>query len=833
MIVSKMLARASVSMLALAVVSPAFAQSTGSQDFDQQIVVTGSKTRAIQGVQLPDTPKTRQVLTQDWIKNQREGQTIDDIINYIPGVSFQNNDPYGNAGGTLNIHGFDSTRISQTFDGIPLNDTGNYAIYSQEQLDSELIDQVNVSLGSTDIDSPTASASGSTVNYTTITPSEDFHVRLSGSMGEYQYDRIFGMVETGNLTPFGTRALVSASQAENEDPYYRHNKARHWQYNFKVYQPIGSNGDFIALAGNYNKERNNNFPDPALRLDQLPPNGFPTGKADRSSPYVACTVAAAVAGVTDKVNSCGTDYGSSNNPSDNGNIRINSRFTLAPNLVLTVDPSFQFVKANGGLSSVTGYEGLTSGGLYGYIGGHPYLGGVDANGDGTIDATNANPNGDAVTLYAPSLTRTHRVVVLSSLRWDIAPTQTVRVTYAYDHGRHRQTGEVGYLNQYGNAVTVYPDEGPTVVSVNGKPVEKRNRLSYAILNQVSGEYRGQFFDNRLTINAGVRAPFFERDLNNYCVTESGGKGYVDCFNNDASQAAFLAANPTYVAPMSRTIHYHKVLPSAGFIFSLMDHVSLYGSYDKGIQVPGTDNLYNAFSFSADNPLSKPKPETTDNFNGGVRYKSGKIQAELSGWYTIFHNRLASSYDPIQNITIYRNLGTVHKYGVDGSFSYQPVKQLSLYAFGSYLKSKILDNVQTGVTNGVPVYALTAGKRESGAPVYLFGGRVQGNFGPLQVGIQAKRTGPRYLNDQNLPVTTTAGAQIYGAKTPAYTLVDLDARFSLKSIGMNDRTWVSINVTNLFDKLYVGGFSGNTSTTATTYTYIGTPRTVSGTINFGF
>jgi hypothetical protein len=48
------------------------------------------------------------------------------------------------------------------------------------------------------------------------------------------------------------------------------------------------------------------------------------------------------------------------------------------------------------------------------------------------------------------------------------------------------------------------------------------------------------------------------------------------------------------------------------------------------------------------------------------------------------------------------------------------------------------------------YYQTAGKRESGAPVYTFGGRIDGTVGPFSLGVQAKRTGPRYVNDQNLP-----------------------------------------------------------------------------------
>lgn len=833
-------ARASVSLLALAVVTPAFAQSTGSQDFDQQVVITGTKTRqAVAGVSLPDTPKARQILTQDFIKNQRPGQTVDDIINYIPGVSFQNNDPYGNSGGTLTIHGFDASRISQTFDGIPLNDTGNYAIYSQQQLDSELIDQVNVSLGSTDIDSPTASATGSTVNYTTRNPTEDFHVQLAGSFGEYDYFHMFGVVDTGVFTPFGTRAFLSASHAENTNPFNSQNKTDKGQFNAAVYQPIGSNGDFIKVMANYNVGHNGNFSSIPLRTDltQSPTNSaprvvgsastnrFPLTRDERDYDVGHCQTAAPRPGVADLANSCGTLFDYSFNPSRTGNIRANSRFTLADGLVLTVDPSFQFVKANGGSSAVTGFESdPTSQPFTGYVGGKPYFGGVDLNGDGDTK--------DQVELYAPSLTRTHRWVILSSLRYDITQNQTVRISYTFDHGRHRQTGEVGTLETNGYASSVYPDLQP-LRDINGNKLEKRNRLSYAILNQVSGEYRGQFLDDKLTVTAGVRAPFFKRDLNNFCVTEASGNGFIDCLSDPATTAAFLAAHPTYAPPQSRNYSYSKVLPSGGFTYEFIPHFSLFASYSEGLQVPGTDNLYNAFSYPASNPATKPKPETTDNFEGGVRYRSGKIQGELSGWYTIYKNRLASSYDPIQDITVYRNLGTVHKYGVDGSLSYQVLPQLNLYAFGSYLKSKILDNVQTGVdAKDNPIFAQTAGKRESGSPTYTFGTRAQGNVGPLQFGVQVKRTGPRYINDQNLPVLQNNVA-VYGAKTPAYTLVDLDARFSLAALGFNDRTFVQLNVTNLFDKLFVAGFGGNTSNTSVPFAYIGAPRTVSGTINFGF
>jgi iron complex outermembrane receptor protein len=92
--------------------TPALAQSTGSLDFEQQsIVVSARNAKSVNGFQLPDTPKAKQVLDQTIIAHQVPGQSINDIINLVPGVSFQNNDPFGSSGGKLFIRGFDNTRI--------------------------------------------------------------------------------------------------------------------------------------------------------------------------------------------------------------------------------------------------------------------------------------------------------------------------------------------------------------------------------------------------------------------------------------------------------------------------------------------------------------------------------------------------------------------------------------------------------------------------------------------------------------------------------------------------------------------------------------------------
>jgi len=912
---------AGVAFAALLIPGAAFAQSTGTQDFEgEEIVVTGSRVeKGVGGIQVPDAGKTKVVINSELIGRQRPGQTVNEIVNLSPGVSFQNNDATGAAGGTFTIRGFDSTRISQTIDGIPLNDTGNYAIYSNQQQDPETLDSISVSLGSTDVDSPTASASGGTINIRTRVPSDEFHVMLSGTYGDYLAEgsgtqpiyRVFGMVDTGVFTSFGTKAFFSASNIDARQPFNNYGKLRKQQYNARIYQPLGSNGDFIAIAGHYNENRNNFFGSVPLRTDlrSAPAttgttprivgpntaNRFPLTREERFYDInYPCTMAVGRPGLADGVAaapaaptagaSCGSEFDRRYNPSNTGNIRGNLRLTLADGLILTIDPSYQYTKANGGgvVAANEGFATLSGGRGGGYTGvlntgNNP--GNTSPSGFGTWVGRDLNGDGDLLdTVYItnPSQTQTRRYIVSSSLVYDIAEGHRLRLSYTFDRGRHRQTGEHGTVLGNGEPSDVFPVNSP-ILQADGTPLEKRDRLSYATLNLVAGQYRGEF--GPVTVNLGLTGKFFQRDLNQHCFTVAAN-GNVACVA-PSQVAAYAAANPYsynattgvvtgFAAPQDRTYKYSRALPDVNVTYDIAQHLQAYASYNKGISVPGTDILYNAFYFPTTADGAKPRPEITDTFEGGLRYSSSKVQGVLSGWYTSYKDRIASAYDPELDQVITRNLGSVTKWGFDGSLSYKPMDNLLVYVFGSYLHSKIKDNTLVGrnldtdrnpATPGVDVYYQTAGKRESGAPVYTFGGRVQGTLGPVDLGVQAKRTGPRYVNDENLPIsqcfngagtgggtivgvscfngsTGTATGQfltVYGAKTPSYNIVDIDIRVNLGKIidGANDRTYFQLNVGNLFDEFYAGGFGGGSNRFSVPNVVIGTPRSLTGTLVIGF
>src|SRR3989344_927673 len=101
--------------------------------------------RNIDGLAVAETvAKTRNTVNQEFIATQTPGQTILQTLNLTPGLSFTNADPYGSSGGNIRLRGFDGNRVSLTFDGIPLNDTGNYATYTNQQLDPELIERASL-----------------------------------------------------------------------------------------------------------------------------------------------------------------------------------------------------------------------------------------------------------------------------------------------------------------------------------------------------------------------------------------------------------------------------------------------------------------------------------------------------------------------------------------------------------------------------------------------------------------------------------------------------------------------------------------------------------------
>jgi iron complex outermembrane receptor protein len=761
-------------LIVMALPAAASAQSTGTQVIEE-LVVSASQL-SIGGAMIAERePKARASLTSELLSRQAPGQSVLDSINLLPAVNFANNDAYGSSGGDLILRGFDSQRVALLQDGVPLNDSGNYAIYPNQQLESDLIERVTVNLGTTDVDSPTAAAAGGTINYITRRASDVFGVRGEVGYGSDNMYRYYGTLELGEFTPFGTRAWISVLKTGNDAFQPKGmavkpaGKIRKTQFNARVDQDVGDFG-WVSVIGNWNSNRNSFLG--RTNLVQFNAGTIPTVTEQSASENI--------------------------NPSDTGNVRILSSWDITDDITLTVDPSFQFVMANGGGAANWSETDPQLRGSSAALG-------LDLNNDGDIN--------DTVRLYRPNNTNTHRMGMTSSLIWKFADNQSVRLAYTYDRARHRQTGDAGFIKTDGSFDPESVFGGKSVYGFrpvllpDGTKLQRRNRFSVALLNQFAVEYRGRFMEDRLLLNAGLRMPYFTRNLNNYCYQRDTFNAYcttqtgTPVAGTDDGTGRPLVTFPVaalntsasfrYGQPRSFERKYDEVLPNVSVSYDFTQDLQVFASYAKTLSAPRTDDLY-------DQVLVDPGAESASAFDVGVRYQGGPFMAAAAVFYNQFSNRIERVYDEPNGIAFSANVGDVNLMGIDGQVGYKPMDNLSFYASASYITSEIQDDIPgTSAGPALP----TKGKSLYETPEFQGALRVQ--YEPvefLSLGLQGKYVGARWTNLVNTE------------KFPGYTLVDLDVRFNLSAFGL-EKTYIQGNVRNLFDERFISDITANLTGTA--------------------
>ena len=819
---------ASVATLAA---SPALAASTA--DVEVELVTVTAARTSVTGFVDEHISKQRSTITQAFLDTQGAGQTIFQGLNMVPGLNFTNTDPYGSSGGNLRLHGQDGARISFTWDGMPLNDTGNYAIFTNQIVDPELVDNVIVNQGTTDVDTPTASAVGGVIGITTTKPTDNFAVLTDLSYGSFDEKRGFVRLDTGTFGPWDTKALISYSY-QDYDKFKGPGHLQKQQLNGFIYQDLGSTG-FIGLGFHFNQNRNNFynnvsflpvlsshiFPTPApnpffggtpnVALDA---NGNYTGTNPAAlggfgldfdedpvclgvtvTPGVADNGATSAGGTTGK---CTGFYRLRINPSDTGNIRATSLFHLNDQFALAVDPWFQYVLANGGGVTVVSETDRR-------LKGTSAAAGVDLNGDGdTLDA---------VQLYSPNNTNTRRYGVTIGLIYTPNDENTVQLGYSLDWGLHRQTGEMSRFNVVGGPVSPFgglvDGHANAIVTADGlSDLRQRDRKSYAILNQFSLAYNGRFWDDLVRLDVGLRLPFLERDLNQYCYLQAKGGfsqaapgvGFQYCTTQTPSAVAAdgtvtfvgLPAGTAFTPPSHKVVRYNRLLPNVGVTYRLnhQDTHQFFFAYATELSAPRTDNLYNggvtgfgtpAVHFS---PFAVVAPETSTSYDLGYRYHGDSEHISVTLWNSQFHNRIVSTFDPEQGISIDHNLGTVNMAGLDVEGGVDLDDAFSVFGTFSYLKTRVVANLPISSTVTLP----TAGKQLVESPNYMGTLRAQYTMWGFRFGVDGKFVGSRFATDVN------------DYKVPSYFTANADITYDFGELGW-DGSYLKFNVSNIFDEKY--------------------------------
>ncbi len=167
---------------------------------------------------------------------------------------------------------------------------------------------------------------------------------------------------------------------------------------------------------------------------------------------------------------------------------------------------------------------------------------------------------------------------------------------------------------------------------------------------------------------------------------------------------------------------------------------------------------------------------------------------LSAYNTQFKNRIVTSFDQEQGISIDRNIGSVNVAGVDGEISVTPVENLNIYTSLSYTHSRVSAGPQAIIlvgAGGAPVNL--AGKSLVETPDWSLAQRYEYSIAGFTIGMGGKYTSSRFATDAN------------DLKIPSYFLADADITYDLGEIGWAG-SYLKVNGTNLLNERYLSSIS---------------------------
>ena len=769
----------------------AYAQSA-SEVAPQVTTTTGKSTVIVTGKKLgmglmvtEDAPKARSTITAEELEKQRPTGNAYEALEMLPAVNSYNHDATGLFGGGMTLRGFNSDQIGATINGVPVNDSGNFAIYPQEYVDQENTCQQFVTQGSTDVDSPQVGATGGNFGITTCNPESLQRVRVMQTVGQLNLRKTFIRYDTGTFMG-KAKAFISASHAETDKWKGKGGADRN-------HIDFGLNYDwdrFNYIHANilYNKAVNNNINN--LTLAELNTLGYYGDYADTFKGHLTPVKGTAQVETTQSP----AYYGLGINPFKNLIASAVSRFRISPDLDVAFTPYLWYGFGNGGIQQraqsergfynpATGLRNLTA----------------DLNGDGdTLDT---------VLVANASVTKTFRPGFNLAFIWNL-DNHEIKTGVWYERARHMQTGPMLALTNDGNRADVWLQDSK-ILRPDGHPANSRDWISISTAYQAFLQDTVSLMDDKLKLNFGVRTPFVKREFTNY----------GDENNN--------------VKPYSYSKKYDEVLPQFGARYRFTPDDQVFASVAKNMKTPPNFVFGNVGTSVTVNPTTLVPsafrdvvPETSWSGDLGYRHQDSKFIATVTAFYSDFKNKQATAFDPETKRNTYVNVGREKHSGLEIEVGNMPINGWSFYGSLGLLKAELQDDLPSSSGVILP----TSGKDAPAAPRRKAGLSVEYQDGPFWVRMKVRATSKQY------------GSMLNDEVAPGYTTYGLDGGYTFPNYGWLKRPKLTVNMYNLSDKQYRNP-SATTVVNALTYQgvapsgasryYLGAPRFVSATLSVDF
>ncbi|MDP2785816.1 MAG: TonB-dependent receptor [Sulfurimicrobium sp.] len=682
-----------------------------------------------------ETPKARSTATKENIEIQRSTSSPYQNMALLPGVNAFATDATGLFGGTMTMRGFTSDQLGFTIDGAPVNDSGNFAVYPQEYVDSENLEEVFVTQGSTDTDAPHVGATGGNVGIVSSNPREHFSTRLAQTFGENSLSRTYARLDTGKFANDTTSAFISYSKSL-ADKWRGLGDADRDHVDAKIVRKLGE-GSKLSASIVFNHAVNNFFK--RMSLSQYQASGrnydYATSFPGLLTPGTGTQNENTTVGGINR-----TDYYALQvNPFENYIATFKGNFKLNDSMRLDIEPYFWHGYGGGGFGTTLAENNSALRAL---------------NGGSILNLNGDADTSDTVLFYRSSVTKTDRPGVTTKFNWNI-DNHKLMLGYWYERAEHRQTQPYAYVNNDGTSKDVWAENSLAVLS-NGTVIQGRNWDTISTSQQLFAQDSISMLNDKLNLIFGVRTPKIRRDGTNY----------------------LSLGNTTSVTHPSA--NYSDTLPSIGARYELSPASHLFANVAKNFRAPSNFILYDATR------TKDAVPETSVNTDIGYRYQGDKAYFSGSVFLIDFKDRFASMRDADGSYRTY-NAGDVSSKGLELEVGSKLGRGFSTYTSLSYLDSKQKSDFITRNSLNQLITLPTNGKNFVDSPDLMLGLGLQYQSGGWSMGGQLKYTGKRYstlMNDESVPAFHTVD-------------VNLGYKFARNSVLKN--SMIKMNISNLFDE----------------------------------
>jgi iron complex outermembrane receptor protein len=719
------------------------------------IVITG-KRRAIGGgaMNVVELPRGASIIGESFIKDQAPGANPFQLLSLAPGINTNSQGSTGLEPSSISIRGFQSNQLGVSLDGVPINDSGNYATYPQEYVDTENLSQIFVLQGAGDAETPNISATGGVIGMTLRRPSADFHVTLIQSVGSNNFTRSYGRVDTGDKN--GNRAFIAYSHSQADQ--WRGSGSSKRDHIDAMFEHETSSGNIFSIGAYYNRAFSNFYQ--AVTKAQVAQFGYDVNFAPTFEPLPAPD--GSTAQNADNSATAGGQfqragyYKLNANPFSNLILTTKAGLRLSDTIHFDIQPYLWVGHGNGGFGTYLSESNSA-------VLGAPR----DLNGDGDTR--------DNKLYYGAYSQNQYRPGVVSRLKVTTGAQEIIL-------GLHY---ERAYLREWQQLVPVTPNGVPESYwgGTRFEPTRADgSRVRFQDQNTVTQTIRPflqdviRLADDRLLITLGAQLPIVTRDGTNYLPlglrTSNGLSAPVDTHTN---QSKFIANGGVSY----KLTPEHTVFASLAQTFRANDNGPLFS--------PGTN-------------IAGLMPESALDAELGYRYTGSILTGSVTLYHIDYHNRQQFLYDVTINNTVSKNVGDVRLHGVEAEIGTVPIHNISFYLSGSYNKSELLADLPIGVFGNTANSLLpTKGRNLTDVPRMTGAAQLRYDDGSVFALVQVKYTGLRYstlVNDE----------QISG-----FALANLSAGYTLPRDWFHGaKIQASVNVDNLLDRKYYGSINFGTN-----------------------